>query len=266
MKFEEILVIASLLTGLVWLIDAKLFKSRRLRAASGNSAGTKLSGYQEPLIVEYSRTFFPVLILVLLLRSFVAEPFRIPSGSMKPTLLVGDFILVNKFNYGLRLPIIGTTLVKVGKPKRGDVIVFRHHSQHKDLIKRVVGVPGDHVLYKDKVLYINNKPVELTSGELAQDGQVPAFHQHESLNNIDHDIYTYPSLVRDYYPFNDVIVPEDSYFVMGDNRDDSEDSRFWGFVVDQNIIGQAFATWLSWDWRDRFDVSIRWSRIGKVIK
>ncbi len=266
MKFEEILVLVTFVIGLICLIDFIFFRKRRKLYFHAHDEGTAKE-YKDPIIIEYSRSFFPILLLVLLLRSFLAEPFKIPSGSMKPTLLEGDFIVVNKFNYGLRLPIIGTKLVSIGKPKRGDIIVF-HFDNNIDLIKRIVGLPGDKILYEDKVLYINGKAA--SQKYLGKDidfdisGQTWSVeHSIEEINeNVKHDIYKHLGVNHRVYEYNDVVVPDGHYFVIGDNRDNSVDSRFWGFVKDKDIIGRAFATWMSWDSNNK---DIRWSRIGKVI-
>lgn len=248
MRFEEIIVICTIVTGIVAGIS---FIYRKIKPT------TKKGSW----FVETCRSFFPVFALVLVLRSFLFEPFRIPSGSMKPTLLEGDFILVNKFVYGLRLPISGTTIVPVSKPKMGDIIVFRHGD--KDLIKRVIGVPGDKILYQNKQLYVNDKPIQNTVVDVTQDRGMYTVTSTEYLNNIVHNIYEYPQISRR-YAFADVIVPPNSYFVMGDNRSNSEDSRVWGFVLDKQIVGKAIATWLSWNSEDDNQmVPIRWSRIGK---
>ncbi|MDB6095778.1 MAG: signal peptidase [Francisellaceae bacterium] len=265
-KFSEILVFLTILSGLVCLIDIVFFKHKRALSVIASSHSID----KEPKWVEYARAFFPVFLMVLLIRSFLLEPFRIPSTSMLPTLLVGDFILVNKFNYGLRLPVVGTKIVEIGHPKRGDIIVFNHIS-NKYLIKRVVGVGGDHILYKDKILYVNGKPVpqEFMSETIHKDTRyhsIPVNHLKETLDEKSHDIYVYPNLkselVEPRYKFNDLIVPQNSYFVMGDNRDASDDSRYWGFVQDKDIIGRAFAIWMSWDQQNK---DLRWSRIGSLL-
>jgi signal peptidase I len=256
MKFEQILVIATLIAGIIWLMDALLFAKKR----------RTISKTKDPIIVEYAKAFFPVLFLVLILRSFLVEPFRIPSGSMKPTLLEGDLIVVNKFSYGIRLPITGTKLIAIGNPKRGDIIVFRHFD-NKDLIKRVVGLPGDRIQYIDGNLYINGKQIENQSLGSVLDLDVNGIRSKliektEQLDGIKHQIYLNP-LVRENYKYSDIIIPQDSYFVMGDNRNHSQDSRYWGVVKDKQIIGKAFATWMSWD-SNYFDV--RWYRVGKFIQ
>ncbi|RMG59155.1 MAG: signal peptidase I [Gammaproteobacteria bacterium] len=261
MDLELILVIGSAVTGGVWLLDRFLLAPRRQRIAGDGEAAIP-----EPWYVEYSKSFFPVLIIVLLLRSFVAEPFRIPSGSMMPTLLVGDFILVNKFAYGLRLPVLHTEIVGGDRPKRGDVIVFRYpRNPDVDYIKRVIGVPGDHVAYIDKQLFINGRPVpqkpvgpylqidpqRARPGEWVLDEQLP---------EVDHRI-----LINRNRPGFDAeyIIPPGSYFVMGDNRDNSNDSRFWGVVPEANLVGKALLIWFNWDFdHGRMDLS----RIGTVIE
>lgn len=278
MKFEEILVLATFVLGFICLIDVLFFRKKRivkynLDSSLGDSIGIELDKskekkeYKDPIIIEYSRSFFPVLLLVLVLRSFLAEPFRIPTGSMKPTLLEGDHIVVNKFTYGLRLPLIRTKLLSIGKPKHGDVIVF-HHTKKMDLIKRIVGLPGDKIKYKNKILYINDKPIK--EKYLGKDLDIDVSgvsmlveHRQETLpQDKIHDIYKKlgPNHVK--YEFDNVTVPEGQYFVLGDNRDNSVDSRFWGFVEEKNIIGRAFATWLSWD---SVNKDVRWNRMGKVI-
>lgn len=271
MKPSEILLLATLFTGVVWLIDAVLNRKRQTVLSShANATGMRFVTLK---VVEYSRSFFPVLLLVLLLRSFLAEPFRIPSGSMHPTLLEGDFIVVNKYGYGLKWPVTGQIFWKVGSPKRGDVIVFSQG--RKDMIKRIVGLPGDHIRYHNKVLYVNGKPATQVFQEeiLALDvNQAHSLHwplrrHREYLDGKTHDILvrtesqsaSYP---EPDYPYHNVQVPEHSYFVMGDNRDNSEDSRFWGFVDDKNILGRAFAIFISVDWEDH---KMRWARMFSWI-
>lgn len=245
MRFEEILVICTVVTGLVCVVNYFLLKSKAW-------------------IIEICKSFFPVFAIVLVLRSFLFEPFRIPSGSMKPTLLEGDFILVNKFSYGLRLPVLGTTVVPLAKPKTGDIIVFRH-TEGKDLIKRVVGMPGDHVRYAHKQLYINGVAVPNKELGVTQDRGMYTIESTEKLDAITHGIYDYPQISRR-YAYSDVIVPPDSYFVMGDNRSNSEDGRVWGFVKDRDILGKAILTWMSWNSEsDLQSIPIRWSRVGKSI-
>jgi signal peptidase I len=252
--FELLLTLLALLTGLGWLLDACVFAPRR-----------RLQMKKMPLWAEYARSFFPIFIIVLLLRSFLAEPYRIPSGSDEPTLLVGDFLVANKFIYGLRLPVLHTKIVPIGEPKTGDIILFRYPvDPSKDYIKRVIGVPGDHIRYIDKVLYINGRliPQTLTGSAIDEDGdgqQWPVEVREETLNGIAHKIYIRPD--RPAQDF-DVTVPANEYFAMGDNRDDSNDSRYWGFVPEANLVGKAYALWFSWN-SDKY--SVRWKRIGTLI-
>lgn len=236
MRFEEILTAATIVTGTVSLIFIRSKKKN--------------------VIIDNCKSFFPVLFVVLLLRSFLYEPFRIPSGSMKPTLLVGDFILVNKYDYGVRLPVLGTKLIEFGEPKTGDVVVFRAEGQ--DMIKRVIGVPGDRIRYQDKKLYINDQEIPTQFVRDTYDQGVFTVEKKETLPSLQHDIYIYPEKSRP-MAYTDIKVPEGSYFVMGDNRDNSIDSRYWGFVKDKDLLGRAAATWMSWG------SGVRWSRIGKPI-
>ena len=259
--FEIVLVALTLLTGLVWLLD-KLFLAKR-RAARGGLIEAK-----EPIVVDYAKAFFPVLAVVLGLRSFVAEPFRIPSSSMMPSLLIGDFILVNKFAYGLRLPITNQKFIATGEPKRGDVVVFKP-PQHpdQDWIKRVIGLPGDTIAYHDHTVYVNGKPLQYQShGGYVGKGQgadmTGARLLTEALPGRPH-----PVLAREDMPFfvqgeGQWTVPPGDYFVMGDNRDNSEDSRFWGFLPEANLRGKAFLIWMSWD---RSAGGVDFNRIGSRI-
>ncbi len=257
--FSSLLAGATLITGLIWAVDAFAFKPKRVKETMPGDEVT------EPKIVEYARSFFPILLIVCVLRSFLAEPFRIPSGSMKPTLLEGDFILVNKFSYGVRLPMFGTKVVKVGEPKAGDILVFRFPKDPSiDFIKRVIGVPGDKIKYVDKKLYINDKPIEQESLGQAYDTDLRGLtykvkHYKEKLDQRPHSIYVHDS---DGVPMEEMTVPKGMYFVMGDNRDASEDSRRWGFVPEELILGKAFFIWMSWD---AIAKDIRWKRIGQVI-
>ncbi len=203
---------------------------------------------QEPVVVEYAKSFFPVLLLVLLLRSFLFEPFQIPSGSMIPTLEIGDFILVNKYAYGLRLPVVGTKIKEVDQPERGDIMVFIPPHDSSYFIKRVVGLPGDHVRYEDKVIYINGEPVEQELVAFLRNNEPPAMYYRESLGDATHDIYTAPTpryMGPDFWLTSEGrTVPEGHYFMMGDNRDNSDDSRRWGPVPEENIVGKAVAVWM----------------------
>ena len=262
--FEKLLFWATVITGVIVLIDILFFKPRRKRRHESKPSH----------IVEYSRAFFPILLVVFLLRSFLFEPFRIPSGSLEPTLLMGDFILANKYDYGLRLPVLRHKLLNVGMPQRGDIIVFRWPpNPHYYFIKRVIGVPGDRIDYVNKVLSINGQPVLQTSlPTLPAEKTVPresgemmkVIEKQEDLFGVVHDIYQEPSKIG--YNFENINVPEGLYMVMGDNRDDSADSRYWGFVPEENIVGKAVLIWMSWDSFAPFGVhKIRWDRIGRRI-
>lgn len=266
-----ILMVAVAVTGLIWLLDVLFWAGPRARAAaqveeqfaqipaeerqqdqgylSAIAAATK-----EPALVEYSKSFFPILAIVFVLRSFLIEPFKIPSESMVPTLEVGDFIAVNKFAYGIRLPVFGTKIIDIGDPQRGDVVVFFPPHEDRYFIKRLVGLPGDEVRYKDNVLYVNGERIEqeYIGDDTKQRGGNPCWGQsyqlfNESLNEDGHVMRKCPPAGR---AWNDVVwnVPEGHYFMMGDNRDNSLDSRGWPdpFVPDENIVGKAFAIWMHW--------------------
>jgi signal peptidase I len=265
-NFPLILVLATFITGIIWLLDAWLLKPKRRQAAAGVEHPERREAVlKEPVLVEYSRAFFPVILVVLLLRSFLAEPFRIPSGSMMPTLLVGDFILVNKFAYGLRLPVVNTRFIELGEPARGDVVVFRYPDNPSvDYIKRVVGLPGDRVAYHDKILYINGErmPQERLGTYIGQGpgmASTGASERLERLNGVEHRI-----LVRPGYPNieGEWMIPEGHYFMMGDNRDNSKDSRYFGLVPEENLVGRAFIIWMNWDGVNN---RVTWSRIGDSI-
>lgn len=276
--FPTIMVLLVVVTGLIWAVDAAFFAPRRRLArvegresggGDGAESGTSelsAEAYRAPRVVEYARSFFPIFLIVLVLRSFVAEPFRIPSGSMMPTLLVGDFILVNKFGYGIRLPVADVKIIGVGEPERGDVIVFRSpENPETPFIKRVVGLPGDKIAYYNKVLYVNGEAQEqVILGEYAGSGSgmsmTGASLRIEQLNGHVHEILVQPGAT--WSPEGEMTVPEDHYFVLGDNRDNSRDSRFWGTVPNELLIGKAFMIWMSWDWGH----GIQWSRIGDSIQ
>jgi len=269
--FEFLLLVLTVVTGLLWLTDALLFARRRKQTA--NSKAKK-----EPLVIEYSRAFFPVLIAVLVLRAFLFEPFRIPSGSMMPTLLVGDFILVNKFTYGLRFPVWHNRITEGNKPKRGDVIVFRYpQDETQDYIKRVIGLPGDHVRYYNHRLTINDKPLEteadhvyLGLGDLNKMQNASGCDRIDAkcqvyIEEIDESKHTVMTNPNSYYGVSgEIFVPEGHYFVMGDNRDHSNDSRVWGFVPEANLVGKAIRIWMHWDWR-KDGSGLDLSRVGRKI-
>lgn len=223
------------------------------------AAGEPARGAGLDTLVDYSRSFFPVLLLVLVIRSFIFEPFRIPSGSMMPTLLQGDYIFVKKYAYGLRLPVLETKIIETGEPERGDVAVFRLPSDPSvNYIKRVIGLPGDRIVYRGHRLTINGEQVEIERAGTAQQGDVPRFIEH--LDDREHAI-----LISN--PYSDAsegvyTVPEDHYFMMGDNRDNSRDSRFIGAVAESFLVGEAVRIWMHMDglsWP-------RWDRIGNKIE
>jgi len=272
--FEQLLFWFTLVTGLIVLADFLYFSRRRKRKLAAAFPKIPRSEFKPSMMIEYSQAFFPILLIVFLLRSFWFEPFRIPSGSLEPTLLMGDFILANKFDYGLRLPVLHTKILNIGMPKRGDIIVFRWPpNPHYYFIKRVIGLPGDRIDYVNKELTINGQPVLQTSVPvIPAEKSVPresgepmqVIEKEEDLFGVRHDIYQEPSKIG--YNFQNIHVPEGMYLVMGDNRDDSADSRYWGFVPEENIVGKAVLIWMSWDTFAPYGThKIRWDRIGKRI-
>ncbi len=273
--FPLALVILTAVSGVLWALDRLFLAPVRNKRAQAFETMTALSqeerdararnASREPVVIEYARSFFPILLVILLFRSFIAEPFKIPSGSMMPTLLVGDFILVNKFSYGLRLPVINKKILDTGKPKRGDVFVFRYpENPRQDYIKRVIGVPGDVIHYENKTLYVNGNEIAETplgayvgpgeSGRSMAGAQVKL----EKLGDVEHRIMEFPNFSIGHE--GTWTVPEGHYFAMGDNRDNSQDSRFWGFVPEENLVGRAFVIWMN------FDNGVDFSRIGTLIK
>jgi signal peptidase I len=258
LNFALFLFLLLVITGGVWLLDLALLRARRARDA------------KQPWWVEYSISFFPVILIVFLLRSFLVEPFKIPSSSMVPTLLVGDFILVNKYTYGIRLPVVNRKIVELGQPERGDVMVFRFPEDPSlDYIKRVIGVPGDRVEYRNKRLSINGKPVPMRQVDdyLSKERMQFSRRYIETVNHTGHEILldddapagmmparAFPHAGNCNYNSSGLActVPPGHYFVMGDNRDNSSDSRVWGFVPDENIVGKAFFIWLNLNELGRF--------------
>jgi signal peptidase I len=286
MNFALILFVLVILTGVAWVADKLVFLPKRRRAAEAavaefdrqqarvgerfadeNAAQTRArlrdDKLRQPWWLEYSASFFPVILVVFVVRSFVVEPFKIPSGSMVPTLLVGDFILVNKFEYGIRLPITNTKITEGRAPSRGDVVVFRYPKDESvDYIKRVIGLPGDLVEYQDKKLTVNGKPVPETALPDYLDEERLGYAKQfaEDLNGRKNAVLNNPAVPpfivgAEDFPYRDnctynargVIckVPPGNYFMMGDNRDNSADSRYWGFVPDRNIVGRAFFIWMN---------------------
>jgi signal peptidase I len=266
MGFAAVLLTATSITGAIWAIDHWLVRRKRA------------PGARDPIVVEMAKSFFPVILIVFLLRSFLYEPFKIPSGSMVPTLLVGDFILVNKFTYGVRIPVINKKIVDVNLPKRGDVMVFRYpEDMSKDFIKRVVGIPGDTIAYRNKRLWVNG--VQATTSATgtytdAEAGMMRFFETFsEQLGEKSHAMMVdpiYPSLdlarVRQFpgrsnCTYNDegmvCKVPAGNYLMMGDSRDNSDDGRYWGFVPEENIVGKAVLVWMNFSSMKRVGTSIQ---------
>ncbi len=293
LDFSTVLLGITVATGVVWGLDVAVFRRRRAMAAA--AAGKDFDALPEPTTVDYARSFFPVALIVLLLRSFIFEPFRIPSDSMMPTLLDGDFIIVNKYAYGLRLPVVDRKIVGIGEPQRGDVVVFRYPVDPSvNYIKRLVGLPGDHVEVDSDRVTINGKPIPFTVTRQYNDGCYVNFqeateqlgtHEHQALLcpvPIDFRQEALPGCnrreMRGYLCGEDhaaegifgeskkfvTDVPAGMYFMMGDNRDNSEDGRVWGFVPEANLVGKATRIWFNWDWGRTGGPM--WGRIGKAIQ
>ena len=284
-NFALLLFLATVVTGIYWLAERLVFLPRRRQAAAvleaqaaqrrselaargiapveGDTAAARQQLLMQPWWLDWTAGLFPVIVAVFILRSFLFEPFKIPSGSMIPTLLVGDLILVNKFTYGLRLPVLNTKLTAGTPPVRGDVMVFRYPPKPSlDYIKRVVGVPGDEVAYLNKKLTVNGRPVSKTAVPdffeedsmryFKQFEELPGDKRHRVLNDdagpaFVQGVLDFPFKQNCRYSVEGVTckVPEGHYFMMGDNRDNSLDSRYWGFVPDRNIVGRAFLVWMN---------------------
>jgi len=257
-SFALFLLTLLVLTGAVRALDLAWLRKGRAESA------------KQPWWIEYSISFFPVILIVFALRSFLVEPFKIPSGSMIPTLLIGDFILVNKYAFGIRVPVLNRKLVEIGRPQRGDVMVFRYPEDPSlDYIKRVVGLPGDRIEYRGKRLTINGTPVPVRQIDdyLSKERMQFSHRFIETLGAVEHEILVEddaPAFVPQVrsFPFSGnchynmsglaCTVPPGHYFMMGDNRDNSSDSRVWGFVPDENIVGRAFFIWLNFNELGRF--------------
>jgi signal peptidase I len=253
--FPFILTMLVLISGVIALLDILFWAKQRKKD-------------QKPSIfIEYSRSFFPVLLIVLVIRSFIIQPYRVPSGSLEPTILPGDFIAVNQFAYGIRLPVGNFKIIPVGEPRRGDIMLF-HWPVNPSMIfiKRVIGLPGDHVVYQNKVLTVNGKVAAqrmlATHLDIEPDAPpIPVKELSEDLLGVVHNIQVRADGSGETANI-DVVVPANCYFMMGDNRDNSDDSRMWGCVPEANIVGKAWVVWLSWDSEQN---SVRWQRIGKLI-
>ncbi len=264
LNFAAVLLLATVLTGIIWLVDILAFRKNRPPAAT------------EPVLVEMARSFFPVILIVFMLRSFLYEPFKIPSGSMVPSLLIGDFILVNKFTYGVRLPVINKKILDVNLPQRSDVMVFRYpENPSKDFIKRVVGLPGDTISYNSsKRLTVNGQPI--AQERVGSYTEIESFRQfdvyRETLGTKPHQMMVDPRMqsinlgsVREFpnkkncaYNLDEMVctVPPGHYFMMGDSRDNSDDGRYWGFVPEENIVGKAVLIWMNFGALRRIGTSI----------
>ncbi len=257
--FSTVLVLLVGVSGGIWAFDTLFLAPKRHRSetstqpavdADATAVVDRISRPAPPVIVDYARSFFPVFLIVLVLRSFIVEPFRIPSGSMIPTLLVGDFILVNKYDYGIRLPLINKKVLEIGNPARGDVVVFRYPlDPSTPYIKRIIAIPGDKVKLKDKRLYIND--MEIERDKLGTYVGLKSSARHTGSQLVEENLLgsVHKILLNPKGPNYELeaIVPADNYFVLGDNRDNSRDSRYWGYVPDSNLIGRAFMIWMNWD-------------------
>jgi len=292
LDFSLVLVTVVAIAVQVWLIDHLLFEPLRRRAAL--AAGRDPAGQPVPVTVDYARSFFPVAVIVLVVRSFIFEPFRIPSDSMMPTLLDGDFIIVNKYAYGLRLPVLDQKIVSIGEPQRGDVVVFHYPPDPSvNFIKRLVGLPGDRVRIVSDQLIINGVPVPLQQDGRYDDGcyhnmreatEILGNHRHQTLSCLTpHEIAAEPSAScnrtldhnyecvepsvpgwRDHSDKDEMVVPAGHYLMIGDNRDNSWDGRYWGFVPEDHLVGKATRIWFNWDLH-RSGGPV-WSRIGHRIE
>ncbi len=299
-----VLIIATAVSGLIWLVDKILWERKRKQAVTNlKKEHEKLPQIafdavaREPVIVEYAKAFFPIILIIVILRSFLFEPFKIPSGSMKPTLEIGDFVLVNKFAYGVRLPVTNTKIFDTGSPKRGDVFVFRYpgnpwqqlsDDEKVDYIKRVIGLPGDTILYRNRQLYIKPKctkemkicpkATKIDTKMIAKNGYFDRKDQmnldilEEDLLGVKHKIL-HDNHVSEYnfelqFEYRcmqgekEWVVPEKHYFAMGDNREHSADSRFWCFVPEENLVGKAVAIWMNWNSKNKYYIDF--SRIGGI--
>ncbi len=294
--FSLILVIITLVTGVVWVLEKFVWGKKRAQkvaqieaqaGALSDEVAAKVAA--QPWLIENCVSIFPVIAFVLVLRSFLYEPFQIPSGSMMPTLLIGDFILVEKYAYGIKDPVFRSQLVETGKPQRGDIVVFKYpEDQRVDYIKRVIGVPGDTVRYENKEICIKPQGESICKKIELSDATKSEFYQHEddvSLMQRDEKLaeVSYQTLINPYRydrvsayqprsGVNEWVVPKGHYFTLGDNRDNSKDSRFWGFVPEENLVGKAVAIWISFEFERSADsvlpswvpTNVRFNRIGGI--
>lgn len=288
--FSIFLVILTVVSGLIWLIDSLFFAPKRRESAM--VTGGKAGDAELPYLVDTAQQIFPVVAIIMVLRSFLYEPFQIPSGSMMPTLLVGDFILVEKYTYGLKDPVTRTKFWDMGSPERGDIVVFKYPPEPQlDYIKRVVGLPGDRIFYRQKQITVVPAcpsgqdcakpyivPMQQVDNDEFVQNMVPLNRFVEQLGEVEHEILQHPILAASPSQFyrqpgtamDEWVVPQGSYFVLGDNRDNSRDSRFWGFVSDEHLVGKATAIWISFEFERGADsvlpswipTGIRFNRIG----
>tara|TARA_R110000868_G_scaffold69261_1_gene204170 strand:- start:46497 stop:47285 length:789 start_codon:yes stop_codon:yes gene_type:complete len=259
-NFIFILTALTFISGIIYLVDVLVWKKQRA------------ANEKQPKLIEYARSFFPVFIIVLVIRSFVGQIFHVPTGSLEPTIAAGDFIIVTQYNYGLHFPVFNKVVIPTGKPKRGDIVVFHWPVNPKvDYIKRLIGLPGDHISYINRTLYINGKKMTQTFEHYASntDGanspSWPMKVMQENLNGVKHGIYicadenNCPVKAKNFY---NMVVPKGEYFFMGDNRDNSEDGRSWGFVTPDEFVGKGQIVLFSWN---AITGSPRWNRIGTLI-
>ncbi|TMO62972.1 signal peptidase I [Pseudoalteromonas aurantia] len=306
--FSVLLVLITLGSGLIWLLDHFMYapkRKERIALAQGSSETPLAEGViseiaPEPAIVEGAKSIFPMIAAITIFRSFIFEPFQIPSGSMMPTLLDGDFILVQKFTYGIKDPVWRSQLVEVGEPERGDVTVFKFPLDERiDFIKRIVGLPGDRIVYRNRQLYIqpnctegqtqqgnlvcgeyNKIKLDIVNRDEYKQGSMQLVRLTENLPGVGHDILINPQALEQterYYQQqgtrrDEWVVPEDSYFAMGDNRNNSQDSRMWGFVPKANLVGKAVFIWMSFEFDNGPDsllpgwvpTGVRFERLGNI--
>jgi signal peptidase I len=270
-NFLAILFIATAFSGIIYFLDLVWWQPARQRAMTPTLTLPRKQGREErekiPKVIEYSRSFFPILLLVFVVRAFVFQPFVVPTGSLEPTIMPKAFIGVNEFAYGLRWPLNNQKILAIGLPKHGDIILFHDTAvPNKDLVKRVIGLPGDHISYIDKVLYVNGQKADQTAAGYTTDGNDdlgPVWTvqiKHENFLGVQHDIYVRPDVPAQ--NFYNLVVPAGEYFMMGDNRDNSEDSRYWGFVPEHNIIGKGWFVILSWNTKIG---AVRWDQVFKKL-
>lgn len=272
-NFALLLMIATIATLIISVIDKYIFEKKRrvivLKETPNLDELPKKKRHEllkGPFFADYSRSLFPVFLIVLILRSFIGEPFKVPSGSMLPTIQIGDYFVVSKFSYGVRFPVWDKLLLPVSKPQAGDIVIVHNPVDTRiDLIKRVIGVPGDKITYQNRQLTINGKAVPTkfikSVMEPADSTVHPVKEYQETLNGKTYDVYHMPWVKT--INFKNLVVPKGEYFIMGDNRDNSEDSRYWGFAPGKYLVGKPQMIFMSWD-SSKSDM--RWSRIGSLVR